>query len=55
MSGGDQRELALLIAGHYRLDPMTRNDRCICGYSAEIGKLFTEHIAAEAIGQGWKK
>lgn len=48
-------EMAVELAQHHRIDPMTSRDRCTCGYKAEIGKLFTAHIAKQLVAQGWGK
>lgn len=50
-----ERELANEIAMHHRLDPMTSQDRCTCGDKTPLGHMFTEHIAADLIRQGWRK
>lgn len=55
MSEDDIHSMAMEIASHHRLDPMTRRDRCICGYETELGRLFTEHIAKFLVSQGWRK
>ena len=55
MSADQVRELALEIAGHHRIDPMTSRDRCTCGHKHELGKLVTEHIAQHLVDQGWRK
>ena len=47
--------MTLEIAQHQRIDPMTRTDRCTCGYKAELGRMFSHHIAKLIVNQGWRK
>lgn len=47
--------LTIELAQHRRIDPMTSRDRCTCGYKAELGKLFTQHIAKMIVAQGWRQ
>lgn len=42
-------DLAMAMAQHHRIDPMTSDDRCTCGYKTPLGRLFTEHIADEMV------
>ena len=46
-------DLALLIANHHRLD--APGGKCTCGHETELGRLFSRHIADEAIAAGWHR
>lgn len=41
--------MALEMAQHHRLDPMTSRDRCTCGYVTPLGHLFSTHVARAAL------
>lgn len=49
------RSMANEMDKHHRIDPMTSRDRCTCGYRAELGKSFNDHIARAVVAQGWRK
>lgn len=42
-------KVALVMAEHHRLDPMSPYDRCTCGHKTPLGKLYSAHIARDVI------
>lgn len=41
--------VALVMAQHHRLEPMTSKDRCTCGFVTPLGHLFSSHVARAAL------